>query len=163
MRQGRTGQRHYHIVEHCPMSIFRSAIWRVERPLGNAGGLKIARGDRLRHAAASHQTVEPEPLATLYLGVIAEKDRLPGGRHQHHLRPGRRVGKTLNSAASRSLRSSVRARQACRSCAGRNVREEVFLRAGGNAPVIVMPDVDLDEVAANIVAKKTGFARPDVA
>ncbi len=28
---------------------------------------------------------------------------------------------------------------------------------GGNAPVIVMPDVDLDEVAANIVAKKTGF------
>ena len=29
---------------------------------------------------------------------------------------------------------------------------------GGNAPVIVMPDVDLDEVAANIVAKKTGFA-----
>ena len=28
----------------------------------------------------------------------------------------------------------------------------------GNAPVIVMPDVDLDEVAANIVAKKTGFA-----
>ena len=32
------------------------------------------------------------------------------------------------------------------------------LELGGNAPVIVMPDADLDEVAANIVAKKVGFA-----
>ena len=32
------------------------------------------------------------------------------------------------------------------------------LELGGNAPVIVMPDADLDETAANIVAKKVGFA-----
>ncbi|MDD6483234.1 MAG: aldehyde dehydrogenase family protein, partial [Clostridiales bacterium] len=32
------------------------------------------------------------------------------------------------------------------------------LELGGNAPVVVMPDADLDEVAANIVAKKVGFA-----
>ena len=32
------------------------------------------------------------------------------------------------------------------------------LELGGNAPVVVMPDADLDETAANIVAKKVGFA-----
>ena len=32
------------------------------------------------------------------------------------------------------------------------------MELGGNAPVVVMPDADLDATAANIVAKKVGFA-----
>ena len=100
------------------------------------------------------------PLATLYLGVIAEKIGFPAGVINIISGPASEVGKTLNSSSIPKLitliGSSETGLQIMREGAA-SVKKYSF-ELGGNAPVIVMPDVDLDEVAANIVAKKTGFA-----
>ena len=70
------------------------------------------------------------------------------------------MGKTLNSSSIPKLitliGSSETGLQIMRE--GATSVKKYSFELGGNAPVIVMPDVDLDEVAANIVAKKTGFA-----
>ena len=147
----------YHIVERRPMGVAVGHLaWNY--PLGNAG-LKIA------PAVVSGCTciIKPSsqtPLATLYLGAIAERIGFPAGVINIVSGPSSEVAATLNKSSIPKLitliGSSETGLQIMREAAT-SVKKYSF-ELGGNAPVIVMPDVDLDEVAANIVAKKTGFA-----
>lgn len=147
----------YHVVERRPMGVSVGHLaWNY--PLGNAG-LKIA------PAVVSGCTciIKPSsqtPLATLYLGVIAERIGFPAGVINIISGPSGEVGKTLNTSRIPKMitliGSSETGLQIMRE--GATSVKKYSFELGGNAPVIVMPDVDPDEVAANIVAKKTGFA-----
>ncbi len=153
---GPVGQ-NYHIVERRPIGVTVGHLaWNY--PLGNAG-LKIA------PAVASGCTciVKPSsetPLATLYLGVIAERIGFPKGVINILSGPSGEVATTLNQSNIPRMLTLIGSYET-----GLKVMQEgatsvkkYSLELGGNAPVIVMGDVDVEEVAKNIVAKKVGFA-----
>ncbi len=147
----------YQIVTKQPVGVTVGHLaWNY--PLGNAS-IKLA------PAIASGCTciIKPSsetPLATLYLGVIAEKIGFPAGVMNILAGPSGEVAKTLNESKIPRLISLIGSyetgiklmQQASTSM------KKFSLELGGNAPVVVMPDADLDETAANIVAKKVGFA-----
>ena len=151
------GRENYHILTRTPLGVTVGHIaWNY--PLGNAS-IKLA------PAVASGCTciIKPSsetPLATLYLGVIAEKIGFPAGVINILSGPASEVAKTLNESdiprmitLIGSYETGLKLMQQ-----GATSLKKYSLELGGNAPVIVMPDADLDETAANIVAKKVGFA-----
>lgn len=151
------GKENYHIVTRKPIGVTVGHIaWNY--PLGNAS-IKLA------PAVASGCTciIKPSsetPLATLYLGVIAEKIGFPKGVINIISGPSGEVAKTLNESdipRMITLIGSYETGLAVMKQGSTSVKK-YSLELGGNAPVIVMPDADLDETAANIVAKKVGFA-----
>lgn len=151
------GKENYHIVTRKPIGVTVGHIaWNY--PLGNAS-IKLA------PAVASGCTciIKPSsetPLATLYLGVIAEKIGFPAGVINIISGPSGEVAKTLNESdipRMITLIGSYETGLAVMKQGSTSVKK-YSLELGGNAPVIVMPDADLDETAANIVAKKVGFA-----
>ena len=151
------GKENYHIVTRKPIGVTVGHIaWNY--PLGNAS-IKLA------PAVASGCTciIKPSsetPLATLYLGVIAEKIGFPAGVINIISGPSGEVAKTLNESDIPRMITLIGSYetglQVMRQ--GSTSVKKYSLELGGNAPVIVMPDADLDETAANIVAKKVGFA-----
>ena len=147
----------YHIVERRPIGVVVGHLaWNY--PLGNAG-LKIAPAV-VSGCACIVKPSSQTPLATLYLGELAARIGFPAGIINILSGPSDQVAKTLNqSVIPRMITligSSETGPQIMREAAT-SVKKYSF-ELGGNAPVIVMDDVDLDEVAANIVAKKVGFA-----
>lgn len=151
------GKENYHIVTRKPIGVTVGHIaWNY--PLGNVS-IKLA------PAVASGCTciIKPSsetPLATLYLGVIAEKIGFPKGVINIISGPSGEVAKTLNESdipRMIALIGSYETGLAVMKQGSTSVKK-YSLELGGNAPVIVMPDADLDETAANIVAKKVGFA-----
>ena len=151
------GKENYHIVTRKPIGVTVGHIaWNY--PLGNVS-IKLA------PAVASGCTciIKPSsetPLATLYLGVIAEKIGFPKGVINIISGPSGEVAKTLNESdipRMITLIGSYETGLAVMKQGSTSVKK-YSLELGGNAPVIVMPDADLDETAANIVAKKVGFA-----
>lgn len=74
--------------------------------------------------------------------------------------PSDEVGKTLNESPIPRMLSLIGSYETGLKIVqqGSSSIKKYSLELGGNAPVIVMDDVDPDAVAANIVAKKTGFA-----
>lgn len=147
----------YHMITREPIGVtVGNLAWNY--PLGNAS-IKLA------PAIASGCTciIKPSsetPLATLYLGVIADKIGFPKGVLNILAGPSGDVAKTLNESDIPRMVSLIGSyetglklmQQAATSM------KRFSLELGGNAPVVVMPDADLDETAANIVAKKVGFA-----
>jgi succinate-semialdehyde dehydrogenase/glutarate-semialdehyde dehydrogenase len=97
------------------------------------------------------------PLATLYLGVIAEKIDFPKGVLNIVAGPSSVVGKTLNESKIPALigliGSSDTGRQVL-SQASTSVKR-FSLELGGNAPAVVMPDADLESTAAFLIRRKT--------
>lgn len=147
----------YHIVERRPIGVVVGHLaWNY--PLGNAG-LKIA-PSVVSGCACIIKPSSQTPLATLYIGEIAQRIGFPAGIINILSGPSGEVGKALNeSTIPRMITligSSETGLQIMREAAT-SVKKYSF-ELGGNAPVIVMGDVDLDEVAFNIVAKKVGFA-----
>ncbi len=150
-------QVNYHMITREPIGVTVGHLaWNY--PLGNAS-IKLA------PAIASGCTciIKPSsetPLATLYLGVIAEKIGFPKGVLNILAGPSGDVAKTLNESDIPRMVSLIGSyetglklmQQAATSM------KRFSLELGGNAPVVVMPDADLDATAANIVAKKVGFA-----
>src|SRR5574344_1910623 len=100
------------------------------------------------------------PLATLYIGERAEKIGLPAGVLNILSGPSDEVGRTLNSSTIPKMitlsGSSETGR--CIMQEGATSDKKYSFELGGNAPVIVMDDADIDRTACNIIAKKTGFA-----
>ncbi len=96
------------------------------------------------------------PLATLYIGAIAEKIGFPKGVINIVSGPSSSVGKTLNESNIPRLitliGSSETGRQVLRQ-ASTSIKR-FSLELGGNAPAIVMPDVDLASTAAFMVKRK---------
>lgn len=155
--QSVNGKENYHIVTRRPLGVTVGHIaWNY--PLGNAS-IKLA------PAVASGCTciIKPSsetPLATLYLGVIAERIGFPAGVINILSGPASEVAKTLNESDIPRMITLIGSYETGLAVMkqGASSLKKYSLELGGNAPVIVMPDADLDEVAANIVAKKVGFA-----
>lgn len=151
------GSMNYQIVTKQPVGVTVGHLaWNY--PLGNAS-IKLA------PAIASGCTciIKPSsetPLATLYLGVIAEKIGFPAGVLNILSGPSSEVAKTLNESNIPRLISLIGSYETGLKLLeqGATSMKKYSLELGGNAPVVVMPDADLDAVAANIVAKKVGFA-----
>lgn len=151
------GKENYHIVTRKPIGVTVGHIaWNY--PLGNAS-IKLA------PAVASGCTciIKPSsetPLATLYLGVIAEKIGFPAGVINIISGPSGEVAKTLNESDIPRMITLIGSYETGLAVMKQGLTsvKKYSLELGGNAPVIVMPDADLDETAANIVAKKVGFA-----
>lgn len=151
------GKTNYQIVTRQPVGVTVGHIaWNY--PLGNAS-IKLA------PAIASGCTcvIKPSsetPLATLYVGVIAEKIGFPAGVLNIISGPSGEVAKTLNESKIPRLISLIGSYETGLKLMQQsaNSMKKFSLELGGNAPVVVMPDADLDETAANIVAKKVGFA-----
>ena len=151
------GNTNYQVITKQPVGVTVGHLaWNY--PLGNAS-IKLA------PAIASGCTciIKPSsetPLATLYLGVIAEKIGFPAGVLNILAGPSGEVAKTLNESKIPRLISLIGSYETGLKLLQQSTTslKKVSLELGGNAPVVVMPDADLDETAANIVAKKVGFA-----
>ena len=147
----------YQIVTKQPIGVTVGHLaWNY--PLGNAS-IKLA------PAIASGCTciIKPSsetPLATLYIGVIAEKIGFPKGILNILAGPSGEVAKTLNESRIPRLISLIGSYETGLKLMEQSTTslKKYSLELGGNAPVVVMPDADLDATAANIVAKKVGFA-----
>ena len=147
----------HHMIAKEPVGVTVAHLaWNY--PLGNAG-IKLAPAI----ASGCACIIKPSsqtPLATLYLGVIAEKIGFPKGVLNILAGPSGEVAKTLNESNIPRLISLIGSYETglkLMQQASTSVKR-FSLELGGNAPVVVMPDADLDETAANIVAKKVGFA-----
>ena len=155
--QGNGDKPNYQVVTRQPVGVTVGHIaWNY--PLGNAS-IKMC------PAIASGCTcvIKPSsetPLATLYVGEIAERIGFPKGVLNIISGPANEVAKTLNESKIPRLISLIGSYETGLKLLKQssNSLKKYSLELGGNAPVVVMPDADLDEVAANIVAKKVGFA-----
>lgn len=151
------GKNNYQVITKQPVGVTVGHLaWNY--PLGNAS-IKLA------PAIASGCTciIKPSsetPLATLYIGVIAEKIGFPKGVLNILAGPSSEVAKTLNESQIPRLISLIGSYETGKKLLEQSTTslKKYSLELGGNAPVVVMPDADLDETAANIVAKKVGFA-----
>lgn len=151
------GKNNYQVITKQPVGVTVGHLaWNY--PLGNAS-IKLA------PAIASGCTciIKPSsetPLATLYIGVIAEKIGFPKGVLNILAGPSSEVAKTLNESQIPRLISLIGSYETGKKLLEQSATslKKYSLELGGNAPVVVMPDADLDETAANIVAKKVGFA-----
>ena len=150
-------QLNYQVVTKQPIGVTVGHLaWNY--PLGNAS-VKLA------PAIASGCTciIKPSsetPLATLYLGVIAERIGFPKGVLNIICGPSDEVAKTLNESKIPRMITLIGSYETGLKLMQQsaNSMKKFSLELGGNAPVVVMPDADLDETAANIVAKKVGFS-----
>lgn len=147
----------YQIITKQPVGVTVGHLaWNY--PLGNAS-VKLAPSI----AAGCTCIIKPSsetPLAILYLGVIAEKIGFPKGVLNILAGPSGEVAKTLNESKIPRLISLIGSYETGLKILeqGAATLKKYSMELGGNAPVVVMPDADLDETAANIVAKKVGFA-----
>lgn len=147
----------YHITERRPIGVVVGYIaWNY--PLGNAS-LKICPS----MASGCTCIIKPSsqtPLATLYIGKLCEKIGLPAGVVNIISGPSDEVGRTLNESPIPKMITLIGSSET-----GLRIMREgsasvkkYSFELGGNAPVVVMDDVNVQDVAANIVAKKVGFA-----
>ena len=147
----------YHIVERQPLGVTVGHVaWNY--PMGNMS-IKLCPS----LAAGCPCIIKPSsqtPLSALHVGEIAAKIGFPAGVLNILSGPSSEVGKTLNSSTIPRMISLIGSTETGLKImreAATSVKKFSF-ELGGNAPVIVMDDADLDAVADNIVAKKTGFA-----
>lgn len=155
--QGSGDKPNYQIVTRQPIGVTVGHIaWNY--PLGNAS-IKLA------PAIASGCTciIKPSsetPLATLYVGEIAAKIGFPKGVLNIISGPAGEVAATLNESRIPRMITLIGSYETGLKLMQQSATslKKYSLELGGNAPVVVMPDADLDDVAKNIVAKKVGFA-----
>ncbi len=147
----------YQVVTKQPLGVTVGHLaWNY--PLGNAS-VKLAPAI----AAGCTCIIKPSsetPLATLYVGVIAEKIGFPKGVLNILAGPSGEVAKTLNESDIPRMVTLIGSYETGLKLMQQSATslKRYSLELGGNAPVVVMPDADLEETAANIVAKKVGFA-----
>jgi len=147
----------YYLVERRPIGVVVGHLaWNY--PLGNAG-IKI--GPAM--ASGCPCVIKPSsetPLSLLYVGEIAARIGLPAGVLNILSGPASEVGSALNRSVIPKMITLIGSSETgLRIMAeGATSVKKYSFELGGNAPVIVMDDVEIDKVAASIVAKKTGFA-----
>lgn len=147
----------YHITEFRPLGVTVGHLaWNY--PLGN---LSVKLCPAL--AAGCTSILKPSsqtPLATLYIGELCARVGIPAGVINILSGPSSEVATTLNQSTIPKLISLIGSSET-----GLKIMQEgatsikkYALECGGNAPVIVMDDVDITATAKAIVAKKVGFA-----
>lgn len=147
----------FHVVEKQPIGVVVGHVaWNY--PLGNAS-LKIC-PSVVSGCTCIIKPSSQTPLATLYIGEIAAKIGFPAGVINILSGPSGEVAKTLNSSTIPKMitliGSSETGLQIMKE--GATSVKKYSFELGGNAPVVVMDDVDIEAVAANIIAKKVAFA-----
>lgn len=146
-----------HVVERQPVGVVVGHLaWNY--PLGNAG-LKIA-PSVVSGCTCIIKPSSQTPLATLYLGEVAERIGFPAGVINILSGPAGEVGRTLNSSTIPKMITLIGSSEtglAIMREAATSIKKFSF-ELGGNAPVVVMDDADPDAVVANLIAKKCGFA-----
>ena len=148
----------YHAIERRPMGVVVAHIaWNY--PVAMMAlklGPAMAAGDPIIIKPASDT-----PLSTLYVGEICEKIGLPAGVINFVSGPAGIVAKTLNTSTIPRMvtliGSSETGRRAMAEASSTSIKR-FSLELGGNAPVIVMPDSDVDYVVANTVGMKVSNA-----
>lgn len=97
------------------------------------------------------------PLATLYLGVIAERIGMPAGVLNIVSGPSSRVGRLLNESTIPNLIGVIGSIETGREVMrqGATSIKKYSLELGGNCPAIIMPDASLDLAIPFIVKRKT--------
>lgn len=146
-----------HLVERQPIGVVVGHVaWNY--PLGNAS-IKLC-PSVVSGCACIIKPSSQTPLATLYIGEIAARIGFPEGVINILSGAAGEVASTLNRSTIPKMitliGSSETGLQIMREAAT-SVKKFSF-ELGGNAPVVVMDDVDVDAVASNIVAKKVTFA-----
>lgn len=147
----------FHVVERQPIGVVVAHLaWNY--PLGNAG-LKIA-PSVVSGCACIIKPSSQTPLATLYMGEVAARIGFPAGVLNILSGPSSEVGKTLNSSRIPKMITLIGSEETGLAIMreGATSIKKYSFELGGNAPVVVMDDADPDAVAANIIAKKCGFA-----
>ena len=147
----------YHIIEKRPIGVVVGHVaWNF--PLGNAA-LKI--GPIL--ASGCTGVVKPSketPLATMILAEAAAEAQIPAGVLNIVTGSSKDLGEALNgSIIPRMITligSTASGREVMRQ--GATSIKKYSLELGGNAPVIVMPDADIEKTAELAVTRKTSNA-----
>lgn len=144
----------YHAVERRPLGVVVAHIaWNY--PIAMAAlkiGPAMVAGDPLILKPASDT-----PLATLCLGEIAEKIGLPKGVLNILCGPSSVVAKELNESDIPSMITLIGSSETGRRAMEQSVKKSIkrfSMELGGNAPVIVMPDADIEFAAQHCVAFK---------
>lgn len=148
----------YHAIERRPMGVVVAHIaWNypiamIALKLGPA----MVAGDPLVIKPSSDT-----PLSTLYLGGICEKIGLPAGVVNIVCGPSETVAKKLNTSTIPRMITLIGScetgRLAMAQAASTSVKR-FSLELGGNAPVIIMPDCDVDYAVANTIGTKVSNA-----
>ncbi|MGE4485439.1 MAG: aldehyde dehydrogenase family protein [Oscillospiraceae bacterium] len=143
----------YHIVEKRPLGVIVGHLaWNY--PLLNAS-LKIC-PTIVSGCTCVLKPSSQTPLATLYLGEIAEKIGLPAGVVNILAGPAAELGHALNTSRIPSMITLIGSDETGRhiQMEGSSSIKRYSLELGGIAPLIVMEDADLDFAAKNIVTMK---------
>ena len=96
------------------------------------------------------------PLATLYIGEVAEKIGFPAGVINILAGSGKEVAKVLNESSIPKMLTLIGSYLTGRSIIAQSATsiKHFSLELGGNAPAIVMPDADIEAAAKLIVSLK---------
>lgn len=148
----------YHAIERRPMGVVVAHIaWNypVAMMALKIGPAMVA-GDPLIVKPASDT-----PLSTLYIGTICEKIGLPAGVINFVSGPPSTVARVLNTSRIPRMITLIGScetgRRAMAEASSTSIKR-FSLELGGNAPVIVMPDSDVDYVVANTIGMKVSNA-----
>ena len=147
----------YHIVERRPIGVVVGHLaWNY--PMGNAG-LKIA-PSLVSGCACVLKPSSQTPLSTLYLAKIAHKIGLPKGVLNVIAGSSRQLGPVLNGSDIPRMLTLIGGTDT-----GRQVQQQgsvsiktYSLELGGNGPVIIMPDANIELAAKATVEMKTSNA-----
>ena len=152
-----TGHKDYfNVVLYRPIGVVVGYLaWNV--PLSNVG-LKLC------PAMASGCTcvLKPSrntPLASLKIAKIAAEIGLPAGVFNMVVGSASEIGNTLSSSKIPRMITMIGSNEAGLEVvqqAGTSVKK-LSLELGGNAPCIIMPDVDIDAVAKNVALRKASI------
>lgn len=143
-----------HVVQRYPLGVTLGHIsW--NHPI-SLGGSKFAPA----LAAGCTCVLKPSsstPLATLYLGSVAEEIGFPKGVLNFVSGPSATVGKALNESRIPQLIGLIGSTETGLKvmAEGASTIKRYSLELGGNAPAIVMPDADLKDAVSYIVDRKT--------
>ena len=145
-----------HMIRYDPLGVAVGHLaWNF--PLQNAGlkiGPALASGCTLVLKPSSKS-----PMGALYIGEIANKIGLPAGVLNVVSGPSNVVAKALNESKIPRLISLIGSSETGRQIMGEaatNIKQFSF-ELGGNAPCIIAPDTDIDEVAKFTVTRKSRF------
>ena len=144
----------YHAIERRPLGVVVGHIaWNY--PIGMLAlkvGPAMVAGDPIILKPAS-----ATPLATLRVGEICQRIGLPKGVINIVCGPSGVVAKILNTSKIPSMitliGSSDTGRRAMQEAVTTSIKR-FSMELGGNAPVIIMPDADLEQAAKNTVQTK---------
>ena len=151
---GRRGD-FYHLVDQRPLGVVVGHLaWNY--PLGNAAlkiGPTIASG-----CCCVLKPSSQTPLATLYLGEIMQKIGLPAGVVNIVAGPSGELGEALNTSRIPKMITLIGSTETGRQvmAQGATSVKTYSLELGGNAPVIIMEDGDVDQAAKLAVGSQVG-------